>query len=182
MSVRVERFGPALCGDFCGLHSDANEAGWCRCVAWWVPTWDGWGDRSAAENAALRDALGDRGEYDGLLAYDGDEPVGWCQVGQRDRLEKLVRQLDLEPSPNTWAVSCFLIAPHARGRGIARALLAAAVETARSEGATHLEGYPRREGSDPDELWTGPEGLFLDAGFAVARDSLPRALVALELG
>jgi GNAT superfamily N-acetyltransferase len=97
-------------------------------------------------------------------------------------LEKPVRQLDLEPSPNTWAVSCFLIAPHARGRGIARALLAAAVETARSEGATHLEGYPRREGSDPDELWTGPEALFLDAGFAVVRDSLPRAVVALELG
>jgi GNAT superfamily N-acetyltransferase len=181
MNVRVERFAPALYEDFCRLHSDANDAGWCRCVAWWVPTWDGWGDRTAAENTALRQELCDRGEYDGLIAYEQDEPVGWCQVGRRDRLQKLVRQLELEASPHSWAVTCFLIAPHARGRGVARTLLAAAIETARSERATGLEGYPRREGSDPGELWTGPVALFLGAGFTVVRDSLPRAVVALEL-
>jgi len=94
--VRVERFGPALLDDFHRLHSDANGAGWCRCVAWWVPSWDGWGERPAAENAALREELCNAGEYDGLLAFAGDEPVGWCQLGRRDRLEKLVLQLELD--------------------------------------------------------------------------------------
>jgi GNAT superfamily N-acetyltransferase len=181
-AFRVERFRAGLAADFDRVHSDTNDAGWCRCVAWWVPTWDGWGERSAGENAALRAELCDRGEYDGLLAYDGDEPVGWCQVGRRDRLNKLVRQLGLEPSAATWAVSCFLVAPYARGRGVARALLGASVETARAEGGARLEGYPRIAVGEPGDLWTGPESLFLRAGFTPIGDVPPRRVYALRLG
>jgi len=177
--ARVERFRPELLGDFERLHSDANGAGWCRCVAWWVPSWDGWGERTAAENAALREELCNAGEYDGLLAFAGDEPVGWCQLGRRDRLEKLVLQLELDPSPETWAVTCFLVAPHARGRGVARALLDAAIETARAEGASRLEGYPRQGKTGSEDAWTGPEPLFREAGFRPIWVREPRLVVAL---
>lgn len=180
--VVVEPFREDLLPDFRRLHSDANGAGWCSCVAWWVPTWDGWGDRSAEQNAALRDELCVRGEFDGLLAYVAGAPVGWCQVGARDRLEKLVAQLELEPSPSTWAVTCFLVAPSHRRRGVAAALLTAAVETARRSGAVRLEGFPRTGGAlqDGDE-WTGTEALFARAGFALVRSGSPRSVVALEL-
>lgn len=181
MAYRVERFGPTTREDFRRLHSDANGAGWCHCVAWWVPTWDGWPERTAHENAALREQLCDAGEYDGLLAYDGREPVGWCQLGRRDRLSKLVRQLELEPDPGTWAVSCFLVAPTHRRRGVATALLAAAVEAARAEGGDRLEAYPRKGETDPEGLWTGPEALFRAAGFRVVRDGEPRSVLAREL-
>ena len=117
--------------DFYRLHGDCNGAGWCACAAWWVPAWDGWGDRTAAENHAVREALFARDEHDGLLAYAAGEPVGWCQLGPRDRLAKLTRQLGLEPDPGAWAVTCFLVAPAWRGAGVARALLAAAAERAR---------------------------------------------------
>lgn len=180
-TFRVERFRAGLSADFDRVHSDANGAGWCRCVAWWVPTWDGWGERSAAENAALRAKLCERGEYDGLLAYDGAEPVGWCQLGPRDRLEKLVRRLGVEPSPETWAVTCFLVAPRARGRGVARALLEAAIETARAEGGAQLEGYPRLAADEPGDLWTGPEALYRSTGFASVGDAPPRRIYSLPL-
>ena len=180
-AFRVERFRPGLEADFDSIHSETNGAGWCRCVAWWVPTRDGWGERSAAENAALRAELLDQGEYDGLLAYDGEDPVGWCQLGPRDRLEKLVGQVRLEPSPAVWAVSCFLVAPRARCRGVARALLEAATETARAEGGTRLEGYPRVDADEPGDLWTGPEALYLRAGFAPVGDAPPRRVYALGL-
>lgn len=181
--ILVEPFGEALLPDFRRLHSDANGAGWCSCVAWWVPTWDGWGDRSAAQNAALRDDLCGRGEYDGLLAYVDGAPVGWCQVGLRDRLGKLVAQLELEPSPSTWAVTCLLVAPAHRRRGVAVALLAAAVETARRSGAARLEGFPRSGAALEDgEAWTGTETLFARAGFALVRSGSPRSVVALDLG
>jgi GNAT superfamily N-acetyltransferase len=180
-TFRVERFRPELSDDFDLLHSDANGAGWCRCVAWWVETWEGWGERTAAENAALRGDLCRRGEYDGLLAYDGAVPVGWCQVGRRDRLGKLVRQLDLEPDPSTWAVTCFLVVPSHRGRGVARALLDGAVALAHESGARRIEGYPRNDGGEPDEQWTGPAQLYTAAGFTLRATRSPRAVVALDL-
>jgi GNAT superfamily N-acetyltransferase len=182
VGFRVERFGPTTREDFLRLHSDANGAGWCRCVAWWVPTWDGWGERTALENAELRERLCAEGEYDGLLAYAGDEPVGWCQLGRRDRLAKLVDQLELEPDPETWAVSCFLVAPSHRGRGVACTLLDAAMSTAGENGARRLEGYPRPGAIAADEAWTGPERLYASRGFEPVRAAGARSVVALHLG
>jgi GNAT superfamily N-acetyltransferase len=182
VAYRVERFGPETRADFRRLHSDANGAGWCRCVAWWVPTWDGWSERSAEENATLREELCEAGEYDGLLAFDGDEPVGWCQVGRRDRLEKLVRQLRLEPDPDAWAVSCFLVAPAQRRRGIAAALLDGAIASARDAGAARFEGYPRQSADEPGENWTGPQRIFERRGFRPLGQVAGRTIHVLELG
>ena len=182
MALRVERFGPATREDFSRLHSDANGAGWCRCVAWWVPTWDGWGARSAQENAELRERLCDAGEYDGLLAYEGNVSVGWCQLGPRDRLEKLVQQLELEPDPGAWAVSCFLVAPSHRRRGVASALLEAAIGSARENGASTLQAYPRRGATPDEDAWTGPERLYSSCGFRLVRDAGARSVFELRLG
>jgi GNAT superfamily N-acetyltransferase len=170
-TITVERLRPDLEDAFFRLHSEANDAGWCRCVAWWVPTWDGWGERTAEENHDLRCSLFARGEHDVLLAFDGDEPVGSCQLGPRDRLVKLTSQLELAPDPTVWAVSCFLVAPAARHQGIAAALLSAAVDIARATGGSRLEGYPRPgAAADDGDAWTGPERLFVNAGFDLITD------------
>jgi GNAT superfamily N-acetyltransferase len=181
VTIRVERFSAGRRDDFLALHSDANGAGWCRCVAWWVPTWVGWGERTVEENAVLRTALCGSGEYDGLLAYVGDQPVGWCQIGQRDRLSKLVAQLELEPDPSVWAVTCFLVVPAHRGEGIATRLLAAAIDEARRVGATRLEGYPQDELREDGDAWTGPPSLFSAAGFEIVRAGSPRSVASLAL-
>lgn len=168
--------------DFFHLHSDCNGAGWCACAAWWVDTWDGWSDRTAAENRAVRETLFARGEHDGLLAYVAGDPVGWCQLGPRDRLAKLARQLALAPDPGAWAVTCFLIAPAWRRTGVARALLAAAAVRAREAGATRLEAFPKRgEGLAEDDLWNGPEAVFLAAGFVTVRAASVRSVLSLAL-
>jgi hypothetical protein len=83
---------------FYELHA-GPERGWCSCVAWWVPDWEGFGERTAEENRALREALFARGEYDGYLAYADGRAVGWAQVGRRDRLAKLLSQFSLAPDP-----------------------------------------------------------------------------------
>src|SRR5689334_13710783 len=99
MHTEVRRLTPDLVPQFHAVHSPAEGEGWCACVAWWVPSWDGWGDRSAEQNQALRAELFARGEHDGYLFYAGGALAGWCQAGLRDRLPNLVRTYALAPSP-----------------------------------------------------------------------------------
>jgi ribosomal protein S18 acetylase RimI-like enzyme len=182
MKKEVHRFDAAHHDDFYRLHCAANDAGWCYCVAWWAPTWDGWGERTAAENRWLRDALCDRGEYDGYLLYVDDTPVGRCQAGPRDRLEKLVGQFQLAPHPATWAITCFQIAPAHQRQGLASYLLDEALRDLRTRGARRVEAFPKR-GTElaADDIWNGPEAMFRTAGFVVVRDDPQRPVLALKL-
>ncbi len=177
----VKRFDESNRHDFYHLHSEENEAGWCRCMAWWVPTWSGWSARSAEENRETRDRLCDMGIFDGYLLYAAREPIGWCQVGQRDRLEKLVTQFGLEPDPEVWAITCFQIAPRYRRRGLASFLLAEILHDLPGRGVTRVEAYARRGVTDPEELWTGPEKIYLASGFSVDRHDEQTVFLSLTL-
>jgi GNAT superfamily N-acetyltransferase len=177
----VRRLDATCERDFWALHSAKNECDFCACVAWWVPTWDGWGERTAEENRALRRELFARGEFDGYIGYAGGEPVGWCQVGPRDRLAKLVAQFALAPDPACWAITCFLVAPAHRRSGVARELLARVLDDLHRRGVARVVAFPKAESrSDPLELWTGPWGLFVEQGFAVIGDDARRTVMQLE--
>ncbi|UCD18000.1 MAG: GNAT family N-acetyltransferase [Candidatus Zixiibacteriota bacterium] len=157
--------------DFYRVHSEENGHGWCCCVAWWTPTWDGWADRSASENRKLREELFERGEYDGYLLYVDDSPVGWCQCGPRDRLEKLCSSYRLEPDADAWAITCFVLAPKYRGIGLAHFFLAETLKDLERRGVKYVHAFPRRGTELPDDdVWTGPEMLFKKTGFTLYRE------------
>jgi GNAT superfamily N-acetyltransferase len=180
-SIEVRRFEPSRRDDFFGIHCDANGAGHCFCVAWWVPTWDGWARRTAGENRDLRERLLQLGEYDGYLLYADGVPAMWAQVGPRDRLTKVTTQFGLAPDPHTWAISCFQSAPSHRRRGLASRLLDEILRDLPGRGARRVEAYPKRgEDLEPDDLWNGPESMFRAAGFRVARDDPVRPVLALD--
>ena len=73
MILTVRRFDEELRADFERIHSEECEAGWCHCVAWWVPTWECFGERSAEENARLfagvREACEQAGRDPGSMVY-----------------------------------------------------------------------------------------------------------------
>jgi GNAT superfamily N-acetyltransferase len=168
VTLSVVPLESARCGDFYRVHGDAHDTGWCFCVAWWVPTWDNWGDRTTGENRDLRNLLFDRGQYDGYLLYRDDEAVGWCQCGPRDRLTKLCQQYDLEPDTTVWAITCFVLTPPVRQQGLAHHLLREMLRDLKCQGVRHVQGFPRRgDGLDSGEVWTGPESLFQKAGFTI---------------
>ena len=182
MNTKVLPFAPERRDDFFAVHSARHDCGWCNCVAWWVPTWDGWGERSAADNRALRERLLEQGNYDGYLLYVDDAPAGWCQVGPRDRLSKLAAAHALAPDSSAWAVSCLLIVPDLRGRGLARVLLGGVVADLRARGVQRLEAFPRLGIDLPaEEVWTGPERLFAALGFLPERAGERRTVMALRL-
>jgi ribosomal protein S18 acetylase RimI-like enzyme len=173
----------ALQDEFARLHSEAHGCGWCQCVAWWVRSWDGWSDRGADANRALRRSLFEAGEYDGYLLFDGTEPVGWAQVGPRDRLAKLVAEYGLDVEPGVWAITCLLLAPDARGRGWARRLVEAILRDLPARGVETVEAFPRRgDGLEAEAIWTGPERLFIDLGFQLVQEHPRRPRYRRSIG
>lgn len=182
MNYELVLFQPGMEVDFFRLHCPANESGWCYCVAWWVDSWDDWAERTAEQNRQLRQSLLTKGEYDGYLLFKGDEPVGWCQVGRRDRLMKLVNQMQIDPDPNIWAITCFLVAPAFRQQGIAGQMLQMVLADLRARGVSIVEAYPKR-GTDLEaaDLWNGPEGMFAKAGFLYVKGAAQRAVWRLVL-
>lgn len=171
MEVAVHKLTRERLADFYQIHRPENGEGWCNCVAWWVPSWDGWGDRTAEGNRKLRDNLFDDGHYDGYLLYVDGSPVAWCQRGPRDRLQKLRRQYDLPEDDSIWAVTCFVVIPAFRGKGLTHLLLKEVLADLKRNGIKRVQAFPKcGAGLEPGAVWTGPESVFVNAGFKVERD------------
>jgi GNAT superfamily N-acetyltransferase len=127
----------------------------------------------------------------GVLAYDGEEVVGWAAVAPRSELPfarstKIPHIDDLA----VWSVWCIRVRPGHRGKGISHALLDGAVAYARLEGAPAVEGYPvDNKGANVDRTmaYVGTRKLFERAGFTKAADTrsvsggFPRVLMRLHL-
>lgn len=145
-----------------------------------------WRDRSLAHGEPKKRAMAKLVCTDrepGLLAYDDDgEPVGWVSLGPRDEFPPLLRSPQYRPRETgggeaAWSLVCFTVDKEARRRGVARALLAAAVEHAFARGATSLEVYPHKtERTD----YMGHVELFEAAGFGLVRETSKRLLMRLE--
>ena len=157
--------------DLAALFDEGGDGKTCRCAFWRVAG-RGWQDWTKAKNeAVLADAAG-RDPAAGLVAYRDGRAVGWVSVGPREdypRLErsKVLARIDDKP---VWSIVCFVVSKGYRGQGIARALLAAAVDYARDHGATLLEAYPvdpSRGRVPAASAFMGPLGMFERAGFEV---------------
>lgn len=170
----------------------ANGAcGGCWCMWWRVPMGGASWERSKGEpnRRALRELV-ERGAIHAVLAFDGEQPLGWCCLGPRADFPRAERVKALRGAwdAGTWSVVCFYIPARARGRGVATALLAAAVELARERGARVLEAYPVRSLSDSAAdipaafAWTGVVTMFARAGFERASASGAREVWKLALG
>ncbi len=127
----------------------------------------------------------------GVLAYDGDDVVGWAAVHRRaDTSFARNRKIPHVDDLDVWTVWCIRVRPGHRRRGISHHLLAGAVEFARSNGARAIEGYPLdNDGAtiDTTMAYVGTMRLFEQAGFVKAADTdsvlngFPRVLMRLAL-
>jgi GNAT superfamily N-acetyltransferase len=168
--------------DFYRVHCRLNGADWCYCVAWMVPTWEGWGQRTAEENRALREKLFRQSRYDGYILYLDDEPIGWCQCGPRDRLPKLLRQFQLKRDPDVWAITCWIIAPRWKKKGLAHLFLAEILKDLQARGVSRVQAFPRRGQELPDEdVWTGPEAIYRQAGFVLEQEDPQKPIYGKRL-
>ena len=137
--------------------------------------------------ATFDDLLANSAETLGLLAYDHDEPVGWCAAGPRTRFARALgtptlRGRDRDEDDTVWLVPCFFVKEGARRRGITAALLDGAASAAKRAGATAIEGFPDARGKRVERGARGSEQVFLSRGFmAVRRPSDARVIMRRDL-
>jgi GNAT superfamily N-acetyltransferase len=191
-----EQTWPAL-QELLGPHGGASGC-WCM---WFRRTANEFKRNKGESN---REALGElvsSGEPLGLLAMDeAGTAVGWVAVAPRLAHIRLDRSaVAAPPDPredlsDVWSVTCFFVHRNARGAGVTRSLLTAAVDYAAEHGARCVEGYPTTvsrgtpapglegEHKQVSTLYHGTLTMFLDAGFElIGRRGIRRALVRHHL-
>jgi GNAT superfamily N-acetyltransferase len=125
--------------DLFGRHGASNG---CWCMYWRIGS--EYRKRPREKNRQAFRRIVKRGPPPGLLAFERELAVGWCQLTPRSELpwldrSRLLRRVDEIP---VWSLSCFYVRRGYRRKGVMTALIAAAVEEARRAGAPALEAYP----------------------------------------
>ncbi len=113
----------------------------------------------------------------GMLAYAGDQPVGWVAIAPRGELCRVdaSRATPRVDDVDVWVIPCITIARDWRGQGIGAELIKAAATYAFNQGADAVEAYPRAGNlrTGDDNAYFGVQPLFRRAGFEVIRGPLP---------
>ena len=131
--------------------------------------------RPAAANKAALHEIVRRGPPPGLIAFDGDLAVGWCQLTPRDAvpwLDRAWRLARVDDVP-VWSLSCVYVRIGYRRRGVMTALIREALRVAKRAKAPALEAYPFDAAVSPSSTSTGYASTFARAGFKVVARRIP---------
>ena len=162
--------------DFFDHRAFIDNPDWagCYCTLYHYPgSQEDWEKRPGEQNRLEAERLIERGILKGYLAFDGDKPVGWCNVNVKSAypfLKNDPRLLSADDA-STASVVCFTVDPDYRGRGVAASLLERSVrDYADIPGVRFLEGYPSKTASNQADNYVGPVRLYEKFGFSVTRE------------
>jgi GNAT superfamily N-acetyltransferase len=182
--------------DLVAIFGTTDYPGRCQCQRFKIAGWF-WRDSTQEQRTAMLRQQTACGDSDatattGLVAYLGDEPVGWVAVEPRTAYPKLRTSRVVWPGRDedkdddrVWAVTCFLVRKGYRKRGITYALAAATVGFARERGARALEAYSMSTPPGKEITWgemhVGSRQVFAEAGFTeVSRPSARRVVMRID--
>jgi len=182
MKLAIHALTPDLWPALEDLFGEKGACNDCWCVYWRIG--GSYRKRSGTENKAAFREVVKHGPPPGLLAFDDDVAVGWCQLTPRDALPWLDRAWRLKRVDDVpvWSLSCFYVRKGYRKRGVTSALIITAIDAAKHVRAPALEAYPLDAALTPSASGTGYASTFARAGFkTVARRVPPRPIMRHDL-
>lgn len=184
MQLTIHPLTPDLWQALEDLFGTRGACNGCWCMYWRIGSEYHKRDRQKNRSAFRR--IVKQGPPPGLLAFDGERAVGWCQLTPRDDLLWLSRNRTLERVDDVpvWSISCFYVRRGYRRQGVMTALIDAALKTARRANVPGVEAYPvdtMQPGSTSNDF-TGTASAFQRAGFkTVARRKPSRPIMRHDL-
>ncbi len=174
MNLTTRELSPELWPALEQLFGSKGACGGCWCMSWRTAKGERWEDIKGDEARRRMQTLVESGAAHGILAFDGDEPAGWCAFGPRRSFAKLDRapSLACDDADQIWSIPCFFVPRKFQGQGVAKALLRHATEAIARRGGRIAEGYPVKPSQDGKPLpaafaWTGTRSLFESGGFEI---------------
>ncbi|MBR7744341.1 GNAT family N-acetyltransferase [Phycicoccus sp. BSK3Z-2] len=144
-----------------------------------------------SREAAAR-ALCERDVPPGVVTYRDGVPVGWCNVGARADIPRLVHSTKIRPIDEVpvWSVVCVVVRGGHRKQGVTRPLIEGAVAFAAEHGAPAVEAYPADPAGrmDTTMAFVGTRSMFEAAAFEVVgtteatASGMPRLVMRRTLG
>jgi len=134
---------PERLDDLAALFAADGITRECWCM-WWRVSAATWKAEDAASRRAAFAKRVAAGPAPGLVLYVDERPCGWVQITPRAEIPRFNRARTARPLADadldaTWAVSCFVVAKPARGRGLMTELARAACAYAADQGARAVE-------------------------------------------
>ncbi|HEY0746596.1 MAG TPA: GNAT family N-acetyltransferase [Steroidobacteraceae bacterium] len=179
VKITIEPLTPSLWPALEDLFGKKGACNGCWCMYWRIGS--AYKRQPAAKNRNAFYQVVKRGPPPGLVAFDGDVAVGWCQLTPRGALPWLDRTWRLRPVDDVpvWALSCLYVRSAYRRQGVTSVLIEAALQAAK---APALEAYPFDAAESPSATGTGYASTFARAGFKViARRSAARPVMRYDL-
>ncbi len=178
--IKFHPLSPERWDELVSLFGPRGACAGCWCMFWRQKKTD-FVRNSGEPNKRNLKKLVNKGAHTGVLAYLENTPIGWCAIAPRQDLVKLeqhrtLKRIDDQP---VWSIVCLFVAKPFRMQGTSVALIKAAADWARTQGANVIEGYPTEPGKKlPDPfVYTGLASAFRKAGFEeVARPARTRPI------
>lgn len=173
--------------DFENLFGPRGACAGCWCMFWKLSNQD-FRELAYQGNKAGLKAMVESGIVPGILAYSGNEAVGWIAVEPRDEYPRLAHSRVLKPVDDqpVWSVTCFFTRKDFRGKGVTVALLKAAIDHVKKREGKIVEGYPIEPENDKMPAafaYMGLASAYRKAGFKeVRRNSDKRPIFRMRVG
>ena len=158
-------------GDFAdlfGRHNGVRGGCWC---AWNLCTSTQFQKMQREERRDFHRSLLELGQASGLLVYDDNQPVAWCQFGRAELFPRFERMrayqaLALPPDEKPdWRIACLFVDKHRRREGLSNYALHAAVESIRAQGGGTVESFPFDIEGIERPSYTGSVAMYEREGF-----------------
>jgi len=182
MQLKIRPLTPDLWPALEDLFGKKAASQGCWCMYWRLGA--AYRKRPSEENKAAFREIVKRGPPPGLLAFDGDVAVGWCQLTPRAALPWLDRGWRLKRLDHlaVWSLSCVYVRIGYRRQGVTSALIKAALKAAKRAKAPALKAYPLDASKTRSASGTGFATTFARAGFkTVACRVAPRPIMRHDL-